>query len=243
MLPPGHRIGCPVYGDEPTTPYGVDSPLATRVAEGEKTMLRYVLLGLLADGKPKHGYALMKAYTDRSAVEISVGNVYRELQRLVADELIATTPNPADADPRRSPYAITARGRDALTQWLTAPLDRVTCLASPDPLAYRLSLIDEIDPEVTRQFLDALHADVLNAAKTVEDDQRTTKPDASISNARRIALSRRLQHLTADIELIDELRSAMAARAEGQGVTVSVSASVPRGARRSNIGRKAIAAG
>ena len=41
-------------------------------------MLRYVLLALLASGNPAHGYALMKAYRDRSGVRLSIGNVYRD---------------------------------------------------------------------------------------------------------------------------------------------------------------------
>ena len=42
-------------------------------------MLRSVLLALLADGKAAHGYALMKAYEERSGFRLSIGNVYREL--------------------------------------------------------------------------------------------------------------------------------------------------------------------
>src|SRR5213596_1396376 len=77
-------------------------------------MLRYVLLALLADGTPAHGYALMKAYRERSGVRLSIGNVYRELSRLAGEGLIVAATNPPGADPRRVPYRITDKGRDAL---------------------------------------------------------------------------------------------------------------------------------
>src|SRR3990172_4940573 len=95
-------------------------------------MLRYVLLALLADGDPKHGYALMKAYAERSGVRLSIGNIYRELQHLVADGLIATAMNPVGADPRRAPYTISEPGREALVAWLGTP---VRTLAPRGPAA------------------------------------------------------------------------------------------------------------
>src|SRR5438046_9963574 len=77
-------------------------------------MLRYVVLALLADGNPAHGYALMKAYRERSGVRMSIGNVYRELSRLAGEGLIAAATNAPGADTRRVPYRIMARGREAL---------------------------------------------------------------------------------------------------------------------------------
>src|SRR6059036_1982031 len=115
-------------------------------------MMRYVLLALLAEGDPKHGYALMKAYAQRAGVRLSIGNVYRELQHMVRLGWITTAPNPLGADTRRAPYAILPLGRSALARWLAEPGGLVS-LALPDQLSHRLALIGNIDPDQADAFL------------------------------------------------------------------------------------------
>src|SRR6185295_20121873 len=119
-------------------------------------MLRYVLLALLSDGEPKHGYALMKAYSERSGTRLSIGNVYRELQRLVAERLVVAAVNPEGADPRRMPYSINTVGREALSGWLAAPAHTLV-RNQPDVLSYRLALLGDLDPESASTFLKELH--------------------------------------------------------------------------------------
>ena len=70
-------------------------------------MFRYLILGLLRIRDRMHGYALVKEYRERSGMEVSTGNFYRELQRLVVDGLIRSAANPPEADARRTPYEIT----------------------------------------------------------------------------------------------------------------------------------------
>src|SRR5262249_48306047 len=53
-----------------------------------------------------------------SGGEISTGNFYRELQRLVADGWVRTANNPPGSDPRRTPYVITESGSSAFDAWL-----------------------------------------------------------------------------------------------------------------------------
>src|SRR2546426_10406447 len=108
-------------------------------------MLRYVLLALLADGNPAHGYALMKAYRQRSGVRLSIGNVYRELSRLAGEGLIAAATNPPGADPRRVPYRIMDRGREGLAGGLAAPGHTLTSI-SADPLSHRLAILGGFGP-------------------------------------------------------------------------------------------------
>src|SRR5438876_12411363 len=91
-------------------------------------MLRYVVLALLADGNPAHGYALMKAYRERSGVRMSIGNVYRELARLAGEGLIAAATNSPGADPRRVSYRIMHRGRGVLHGWLAGLVDTLTSM-------------------------------------------------------------------------------------------------------------------
>ena len=73
-------------------------------------MFRYLILGLLRGGTTHHGYGLVKEYRERSGADVSTGNFYRELQRMVLDGLIRATANPPGSDSRRTPYEITAVG-------------------------------------------------------------------------------------------------------------------------------------
>ena len=84
-------------------------------------MFRYLILGLLRNGARLHGYALVKEYRERSGIEVSTGNFYRELQRLIVDGLIRSASNPPDADARRTPYEITELGISVFDDWFTAP--------------------------------------------------------------------------------------------------------------------------
>ena len=74
-----------------------------------------ILLSLAA--ATRHGYALIRDIEARAEGEVSVetGTLYRALQRLVEQELVAPTePRRADSDDeRRRYYAITPAGRRA----------------------------------------------------------------------------------------------------------------------------------
>jgi hypothetical protein len=67
-------------------------------------MFVHLLLGLLRDGQPHHGYQLMTGYEARSGNHASAGNFYRVLARLAAQGLVSTGTNPATSDARRIPY-------------------------------------------------------------------------------------------------------------------------------------------
>src|SRR3989442_2849024 len=133
-------------------------------------MLRYVLLALLADGNPAHGYALMKAYRQRSGVRMSIGNGYRELSRLAREGLIAAATTPPGADPRRVPYRIMDRGREALAGWLAAPVHTLTSI-SADPLSHRLAILGDLDPKRAGEFLTELHTELWEQSKTLERER------------------------------------------------------------------------
>src|SRR2546428_12620361 len=63
----------------------------------------------------------MKEYRQQSGIEISIGNVYRELQRLAAGGLVRAAANPPGADPRRGPYENTPAGSAAVVEWPSTP--------------------------------------------------------------------------------------------------------------------------
>jgi DNA-binding PadR family transcriptional regulator len=115
--------------------------------------LRHGLLGLLASG-PASGYDLIKLF-DTALANVwnaTQSQIYTELNKLAADELIALT----DEGPRgRKQYSITPEGQAELRHWLTetAPQEvhrsevllRVFFLGSvspPQAHGYLRSLVD-----------------------------------------------------------------------------------------------------
>jgi DNA-binding PadR family transcriptional regulator len=173
-------------------------------------MLRYVLLALLADDVPRHGYALMKAFAERSGVRLSIGNIYRELQRLMGEGLITTVANPIGADPRRAPYTITTAGREALEQWLAMPA-RSLARGTLDALAYRLALLGEIDHARAEAFLEDLQNELWAQAKELEAARSSGEPPTgSRFPVRAFLQNRQARYLAADLELIAEMRGALA---------------------------------
>jgi DNA-binding PadR family transcriptional regulator len=176
-------------------------------------MLRYVLLALLRDRTPRHGYALMKAFAERSGVRLSVGNVYRELQRLRIDGLIAPAANPVGADPRRTPYVITDEGREVLADWFATPASALARGVS-DALAYRLALLGEMEPAQVEAFLDDLQAELRAQAKALGGDRTRSPEGGAIAGecpTRAFLESRHARHVAADLALIDDIRRGLAA--------------------------------
>ena len=199
-------------------------------------MLRYVLLALLADGNPAHGYALMKAYRERSGVRLSIGNVYRELSRLAGEALIVAATNPPGADPRRVPYRITEKGRDALATWLAAPVHTLTG-ASADALSHRLAILGDLDPVRASEFLSELHTELWEQSKTLERERaiasQRDKREVPALPTRMFLLSRRAKHLATDIEMVDEMRAFLSAGSKRSAVKAASGAAESAPLRRS----------
>src|SRR5262245_10541688 len=114
----------------------------------------------------------MKSYQERMGVPLSIGSVYRELQHLVADGLIVTSANPPGADPRRTTYALTDRGHEALAAWLTGPVDGPGRNVNEE-VAYRLAIVGELDTETAGRALRTLYDRLWELAKRVETERAT----------------------------------------------------------------------
>ncbi len=71
-----------------------------------------VVLGCLAAG-PRHGYAIMTAAREEYGAALGPGTLYGVLARLEERGLVEPL---ASEDPRRRPYALTVRGREALAE-------------------------------------------------------------------------------------------------------------------------------
>jgi PadR family transcriptional regulator AphA len=88
---------------------------------------RYAVLGALTIA-PMSGYDL-RTFFDQSVRFFwteSYGQIYPILKQLSAEKLVAPAAQSAGGGthPRRTVYAITARGRAALAEWLAEPVDQ-----------------------------------------------------------------------------------------------------------------------
>ena len=172
-------------------------------------MFRYVVLGLLRNGGSLHGYALMKRYRQRTGLSINTGSFYRELARLMAERLIMSAMRGADADPRRAPYVITDAGIAAFDEWFAAPIPAGSTSSGEDQLAARLLFLCEAPPEVARAVLGTWQDALWLRAKKLDHARDTVLADPEGRSGFDVLphlLARRLRHIAADIELIDDLR-------------------------------------
>jgi len=87
--------------------------------------VRYALLGLIGQ-RPRHGYELRAALEalvgGEANWDVKPGQVYTTLARLEESALIVEEAVEQDGGPERRVYAITPAGRDALAEWLAAPV-------------------------------------------------------------------------------------------------------------------------
>lgn len=172
-------------------------------------MLRHLILGLLRQAGPCHGYALMKAYRDGSGRALSIGNIYRELQRLRSDGFVRAGTKPSGADPRRIPYEVTDAGAAAFEAWLRSPpADGAD--GQENDHALRAFFVLSADWRAAERVLRDWREDLETRSKTTA---RAREQVLSAAGSERrglpLWLGRRLKHLAVDLEFVDELQSAV----------------------------------
>ena len=175
-------------------------------------MMRHMILGLLQHHGARHGYALMKEIRARTGVQVSIGNMYRELARLAREGLARSTPNLPEADPRRAPYEITTAGIAAFEAWLSATPTR-TQAPLHDEFSARAFFLGQAEPAVGRKLIERWREELGLQVKTLERarDVATTLdrvPDASVLVLLPFFLRRRLAHVAVELEFVGELESA-----------------------------------
>src|SRR6185436_15743754 len=176
------------------------------------SMFRYVVLGLLHSGTARHGYALMKEYRDRAGVQVSTGNFYRDLQRLVSSGLVRTVDRAPDGDPRRAPYQITESGRDAFRQWFVDLGQLGIATGHEDELSARIAFLGDVDPADARAVLAHLQDELWTRAKSLERARAAAMSQASGDPSRGLPvlplmLGRRMRRLAAELAFLDDLRA------------------------------------
>lgn len=166
-------------------------------------MLYHVILGLMRDGRQRHGYELVIEYRTRSGLGASAGNFYRELGRLVAGRRIEATANPPGADPRRLPYRITDRGCRDFDRWLE------TALTQTEEFQSWSLFIDRVAPAARERLLDrrqdALWVRSKTLARSLEEADAQCAPGGPW-DPRRPMLEQQLRILTAELEFLEHFR-------------------------------------
>jgi len=175
-------------------------------------MFKYLVLGLLRSGECRHGYAMMKEYRERAGVSVSTGNFYRELARLVVEGLVEPASNPPGNDPRRTPYRITDDGIGAFDAWFREPLG-ATIAAHDDGVSARAVFLVEAGPEVAIAALARWREELWIQSKTVEHAREAALRLSAQDRGRKFAglavlLARRLKHIAADLDFLEEFRIA-----------------------------------
>jgi DNA-binding PadR family transcriptional regulator len=169
-------------------------------------MVYHAILGLLRDGRMRHVYDLVREYRTRSGRPVNAGNFYRECSKLVSQKLIVPDDNPPDADPRRIPYRITPNGCRDFDAWLLEPkplqasFDNWMIFADMLASSERVRLLDEMRETLwgESKTLGADRERVLSRARRL--------PEPHGFNAAAFLLLRRITQITAELELLHELR-------------------------------------
>lgn len=173
-------------------------------------MISHVILGLLTDN-PAHGYEIGRAYELRCAQRISLGSVYRELARLKAAGLVEQVANSAGVDPRRISYRATGAGRRAFDRWLCGPAS----IGKGFPL--QLLFVERLPDAARIQLMDAWQRALEGRRDHLTALRERSRPrrDAPWSQTARLLLvNRELLRLSADLDLLQKIRSHLGAQLE-----------------------------
>jgi len=171
-------------------------------------MFVHLLLGLLRDGQPHHGYHLIMEYRARSGSKASAGNFYRVLARLATQGMVTTgTSSPRD-DARRIPYQITETGAQVFDRWLTSS-------SGSEEIAQRLLFLDRVPREALTRLMDRWQEDLWMQGKALARRHEDAVRDDTATgryNPLPALLARRIKQVEADLEFLKELRTNVAAR-------------------------------
>jgi DNA-binding PadR family transcriptional regulator len=176
--------------------------------------LRHAILGLLA-GEPLHGYAIQSALEGSfgDVCEPSYGEVYRVLDALARDRLVAPASARSGNRPRRKVYSLTPDGVATLHRWLfRAPVGA----RGRDDTWLRLLIAERVAPELLPRLLDGLVA--ANRADLAELERVRRSDVAAHSFADLVRALRRASDIgqaRARLEALELCRQTMAARLAG----------------------------
>jgi DNA-binding PadR family transcriptional regulator len=167
--------------------------------------VRHAVLGLLAQ-RPRHGYELRAAFQALVGGEenwdVKPAQIYTTLTRLEQGGLVAQDGVEQDAGPEKRIYAITAAGRETLTEWFACEIEPehqhdefflkvMIGLASSVADPYRL-----IQTERMHLFQE-LH--------DITEQRRLADPSREL--AKILLLDKTVMHLEADLRWLDMIEA------------------------------------
>lgn len=181
-------------------------------------MLRYVILGVLCEGKPLHGFGIAQAFKKRSGHAIRSSSVYRELLRLSGQGLIRRVET-RRSDPRQIPYEITQAGIDGFRTWLQHLPDSSVIDVVNDPLALRCVFTGQAsNPEVTvdrwKQRL------LIDGSKTQAELKELLLRGVPADSLLTLLRERRAKLIAFNIELLDRTLASRKPTDEPESATV-----------------------
>ncbi len=136
--------------------------------------VRYVILGLLTQ-QPMSGYDIKQLFESFNWLigSPSYGSLYPALHDLLNEELVAMEIIPNQDKPARKEYHTTAKGKNALREWLQQP---ATCDTPLKPFLMRLMLADNYSHEGLVGYLHqrrsqvvAYHSDLQERARNGDE--------------------------------------------------------------------------
>jgi len=167
-------------------------------------MLSRLILGLLRDGRARHGYDLITEYRQLSGNSANPGNFYRELGALADKDLLTKESVTPGEDPRRIPYRITTSGTAEFDSWLCSP-------ATPqEDLASWLLFADRVPSAVLVALLNSTRDQLWLQGKTLEHARANLKSkrrdNGAVYDPASYLLLWHLKRVTADLEFLEEFR-------------------------------------
>lgn len=173
-------------------------------------MYRWVVIGLLRDGVGRSVDGVACAYRERTGVGSDRAELGNELARLVADGVVVVDPG---TDRAAATYRLSEAGALAFDAWLTAPgaLDD----AADDRLTSRLLMLGEASAADAAGLLGRWEAELWERARSLERARAAAAaappPAGDVIAVRPALLERLLDHVTADLATLDELRNSWSA--------------------------------
>ncbi len=171
-------------------------------------MVRYVVLGLLRDGRPRHGYAIMREYREAMGAAPSLANIYRELHSLLTLGWVRPAVNPPEADARRVPYTIAPLGVKALHDWIAAP-GGSPFTGYADGVSLRAFVVGHVGTDLPARVV-ARWREELSAQRQVLRHERDAlvrrRKSSTTGNAlTKVVLERRLRQVSTDLDFVEQL--------------------------------------
>lgn len=169
-------------------------------------MIRYLLLGFLRDGQPRHGYALMKEAKGRLRVLANSGSFYRELRMLERAGLVTVREDSTVEDARRTSYVITEEGRRVFLAWLRSPVPELR--SAEDDLAARALFFRDTGESESDQMLQRWQDRLWLECKILErerDELIAGCAAGSGASIQELLLTRRIARTVADIDFLAAL--------------------------------------